>query len=131
VFITWSSVCAPGVEIVYTKGDGEKRPRCAAAGTAPGFNSIPKVTIVPILVIWFGIRAMPAVLTAFLISFFPIVVNVATGVAAGAGASQRCCARSACGPSTFCSRSACRVRCRIFRVAEGRRDPGLPRLGDL
>jgi ABC-type nitrate/sulfonate/bicarbonate transport system ATPase subunit len=33
------------------------------------------------LVIWFGIGTVPAVLTAFLISFFPIVVNVATGLA--------------------------------------------------
>ncbi|MBX3574126.1 MAG: ABC transporter permease [Mesorhizobium sp.] len=46
-----------------------------------GFNAIPKVAIVPILVIWFGIGTIPAVLTAFLISFFPIVVNVATGLA--------------------------------------------------
>lgn len=46
-----------------------------------GFNSIPKVAIVPILVIWFGIGAVPAILTAFTISFFPIVVNVATGIA--------------------------------------------------
>jgi NitT/TauT family transport system permease protein len=46
-----------------------------------GFNSIPKVAIVPILVIWFGIGTVPAVLTAFLISFFPIAVNVATGIA--------------------------------------------------
>src|SRR5256885_7972281 len=46
-----------------------------------GFNSIPKVAVVPILIIWFGIGIVPAVLTAFLISFFPIVVNVATGLA--------------------------------------------------
>ena len=46
-----------------------------------GFNSIPKVAVVPILVIWFGIGTVPAVITAFLISFFPIVVNVATGIA--------------------------------------------------
>jgi len=46
-----------------------------------GFNSIPKVAIVPVLVIWFGIGTVPAILTAFLISFFPIVVNVATGMA--------------------------------------------------
>ncbi|CDZ38693.1 Nitrate/sulfonate/bicarbonate ABC transporter, permease protein [Neorhizobium galegae bv. officinalis] len=46
-----------------------------------GFNAIPKVALVPILVIWFGIGAVPAILTAFLISFFPIVVNVATGLA--------------------------------------------------
>jgi NitT/TauT family transport system permease protein len=46
-----------------------------------GFNSIPKVAIVPVLVIWFGIGTVPAVITAFLISFFPIAVNVATGIA--------------------------------------------------
>ena len=46
-----------------------------------GFNSIPKVAVVPILVVWFGVGEIPAILTAFLISFFPIVVNVATGLA--------------------------------------------------
>ena len=46
-----------------------------------GFNSVPKAAIVPVLVIWFGIGTVPAILTAFLISFFPIVVNVATGLA--------------------------------------------------
>jgi NitT/TauT family transport system permease protein len=46
-----------------------------------GFNSIPKVAVVPVLVIWFGIGTIPAVLTAFLVSFFPIAVNVATGLA--------------------------------------------------
>ncbi|XWN30893.1 MAG: ABC transporter permease [Devosia sp.] len=45
------------------------------------FNSVPKVAIVPILVIWFGIGTIPAVITAFLLSFFPIVVNVAAGLA--------------------------------------------------
>ncbi len=46
-----------------------------------GFNSVPKVAVVPILVLWFGIGTIPAIITAFLISFFPIVVNVATGLA--------------------------------------------------
>lgn len=46
-----------------------------------GFNSVPKVAVVPVLILWFGVGAAPAVLTAFLISFFPIVVNVATGLA--------------------------------------------------
>lgn len=46
-----------------------------------GFNSVPKVALVPVLVIWFGFGPIPAVLTAFSISFFPIVVNVATGIA--------------------------------------------------
>jgi NitT/TauT family transport system permease protein len=45
------------------------------------FNAIPKVAIVPILMIWVGVGALPAVVTAFVISFFPIVVNVATGLA--------------------------------------------------
>lgn len=46
-----------------------------------GFNSVPKAAIVPVLVIWFGAGAVPAVLAAFLLSFFPVVVNVATGFA--------------------------------------------------
>jgi len=46
-----------------------------------GFNAIPKVALVPILVLWFGIGAVPVVVTSFIISFFPIVVNVATGIA--------------------------------------------------
>jgi NitT/TauT family transport system permease protein len=46
-----------------------------------GFNSVPKVAVVPIFVIWFGTGTVPAVLTAFLVSFFPIAVNVATGLA--------------------------------------------------
>jgi NitT/TauT family transport system permease protein len=46
-----------------------------------GFNSIPKVALVPVLILWFGLGTVPAILTAFLISFFPIVVNVATGLA--------------------------------------------------
>jgi NitT/TauT family transport system permease protein len=46
-----------------------------------GFNSIPKAAVVPLLVMWFGIGAVPAVLTAFLLAFFPIAVNVAVGLA--------------------------------------------------
>src|SRR5262249_58166484 len=46
-----------------------------------GFNSIPKVAVVPILVTWFGIGTVPAVITAFLIAFFPILGNVAVGLA--------------------------------------------------
>ena len=45
------------------------------------FNALPKAAFVPILVVWFGIGTGPAILTAFLISFFPIMVNIATGLA--------------------------------------------------
>jgi NitT/TauT family transport system permease protein len=58
--------------------------RALYAGIYPvliGFNSIPKVAVVPVLILWFGLGEIPAILTAFLISFFPIVVNVATGLA--------------------------------------------------
>ena len=51
------------------------------AGGLIGFNSVPKVAVVPVFVLWFGTGAVPAVLTAFLVSFFPIAVNVATGLA--------------------------------------------------
>ena len=45
------------------------------------FNAVPKAAIVPILIVWFGIGVGPGILTAFLISFFPITVNMATGLA--------------------------------------------------
>ena len=44
------------------------------------FNTVPKVALVPLFAIWFGIGTVPAVLTAFLLAFFPIAVNVAVGL---------------------------------------------------
>ena len=58
--------------------------RVAYAAVYPlmtAFNALPKAAFVPILVVWFGIGVGPAILTAFLISFFPITVNIATGLA--------------------------------------------------
>lgn len=46
-----------------------------------GVSSVPKVAVVPIFVLWFGAGAIPAILTAMIICVFPIVVNVATGIA--------------------------------------------------
>lgn len=46
-----------------------------------GFSSIPKVAVVPIFVLWYGAGTVPAILTAMIICIFPIVVNVATGIA--------------------------------------------------
>jgi len=45
-----------------------------------GFNTIPKVALVPLLAVWFGANEIPATLTAFLLAFFPIAVNVALGL---------------------------------------------------
>lgn len=58
--------------------------RLAYAAAYPllvAFNAVPKAAIVPILIVWFGIGVGPGILTAFLISFFPITVNMATGLA--------------------------------------------------
>ena len=58
--------------------------RLAYAAVYPlmtAFNALPKAAFVPILVVWFGIGVGPAILTAFLICFFPIMVNIATGLA--------------------------------------------------
>ncbi len=58
--------------------------RLVYAGLYPllvGVNSVPKAAIVPILVLWMGIGQPPAITTAFMLSFFPIAVNVATGLA--------------------------------------------------
>ncbi|NQW81410.1 MAG: ABC transporter permease [Polaromonas sp.] len=46
-----------------------------------GFSSIPKVAVVPLFVIWFGSGTVPAILTSMVICIFPVVVNVATGLA--------------------------------------------------
>ena len=58
--------------------------RLAYAAVYPlmtAFNALPKAAFVPILVVWFGIGVGPAILTAFLISFIPLTVNIATGLA--------------------------------------------------
>jgi len=46
-----------------------------------GFSSIPKVAVVPIFVVWFGAGTIPAILTSSIMCMFPVVVNVATGLA--------------------------------------------------
>jgi len=46
-----------------------------------GSPAIPKVAVVPIFVLWFGAGTIPAVLTAMILCSFPIVVNIATGLA--------------------------------------------------
>lgn len=45
------------------------------------FNSIPMVAVAPILLIWMGYGLRTNVLIAFLVSFFPMVVNTVAGLA--------------------------------------------------
>jgi NitT/TauT family transport system permease protein len=82
----WMTSAGFGLSVIFGMALGllVGSSRLLYAGLNPilvGFNSIPKVAVVPILVIWFGVGWLPPVLTAFVISFFPIVVNVATGLA--------------------------------------------------
>ena len=72
-----------------------------------------KSRVVPILVLWFGIGFIPAVLTAFLISFFPIVVNVATGLATIEPELEDVLKALGASSSTSCAKSAFRARCLI------------------
>lgn len=82
----WVTIAGFGIAIAVGVGLG------VAIGSSPflyaaayplmtAFNALPKAAFVPVLVVWFGIGVGPAMLTAFLISFFPIMVNIATGLA--------------------------------------------------
>lgn len=44
------------------------------------FQTVPKIAIAPLFLVWFGVGTMPKVLVAFLISFFPIVIDTAVGL---------------------------------------------------
>jgi NitT/TauT family transport system permease protein len=45
-------------------------------------QAMPKVAVAPLLLVWFGFGYLPKVLIAFLIAFFPVVINTAVGLAA-------------------------------------------------
>jgi NitT/TauT family transport system permease protein len=44
------------------------------------FQIVPKVAIAPLFLVWFGVGTTPKVLVAFLISFFPIVIDAVVGL---------------------------------------------------
>ncbi|OGN76600.1 MAG: ABC transporter permease [Chloroflexi bacterium GWB2_49_20] len=43
-------------------------------------QSIPKVAFAPILLIWVGYGIVPKIIIAFLVAFFPVVIDTATGL---------------------------------------------------
>jgi NitT/TauT family transport system permease protein len=44
-------------------------------------QAVPKIAVAPLFLVWFGFGLMPKVLIAFLIAFFPVVINTAMGLA--------------------------------------------------
>jgi NitT/TauT family transport system permease protein len=45
-----------------------------------GFHALPMSAFIPIFTVWFGLGAVPKVLAGVLIAFFPVAVNVVTGL---------------------------------------------------
>lgn len=44
------------------------------------FNSLPKIALAPLFLIWFGYGLLPNILIAILNAFFPVVINTAVGL---------------------------------------------------
>jgi len=44
------------------------------------FQVVPKIAVAPLFIVWFGVGITPKILVAFLISFFPIVIDTAVGL---------------------------------------------------
>jgi NitT/TauT family transport system permease protein len=63
VLVTWSKVLAQIIMPIITL-----------------FNSLPKVAVAPLFLLWFGYGLLPNILIAFLMAFFPVVINSITGL---------------------------------------------------
>lgn len=44
------------------------------------FNSLPKIALAPLFLLWFGYGILPNTLIAVLIAFFPVIINTAAGL---------------------------------------------------
>ncbi|MGV3487121.1 MAG: ABC transporter permease [Tuberibacillus sp.] len=44
------------------------------------FQTVPKIAIAPLFLVWFGVDTFPKILIAFLMAFFPIVIDSTAGL---------------------------------------------------
>jgi NitT/TauT family transport system permease protein len=63
ILITWSKILSQILTPIITM-----------------FNSLPKVAMAPVFLLWFGYGLLPNILIAILASFFPLVINAVTGL---------------------------------------------------
>ena len=76
-------------------------------------QSLPKVALAPLILVWLGTGMESKLAIAWLVAFFPIVVDTATGLAQHAGGIPRSCRpRCARTASRRSGKSASRRRCR-------------------
>jgi len=65
ILITWSKVLSQLLMPIITM-----------------FNSLPKVALAPVFLLWFGYGLVPNIMVAILVAFFPLVINAVTGLKA-------------------------------------------------
>ncbi len=77
-----------------------------------GFQSLPKVALAPLMVVWFGFGLQGKVFITAVITFFPVLVNTMAGyqVSSPSASSWRAPAMPVNG--ICCRRSFCRAACR-------------------
>jgi NitT/TauT family transport system permease protein len=63
VLMTWSNVLKHIIKPIITL-----------------FYSLPKIALAPLFLLWFGYGIIPNVMIAFLVAFFPIVINTSVGL---------------------------------------------------
>ncbi len=79
--ILWGFVVGSGTAILVGSLVAEFKPvRRIVIPYTIALNSTPKIAIAPLFVIWFGFGAMPKILIAAVICFFPVFVNTVTGL---------------------------------------------------
>ena len=114
---------------------GSPRPRCSDVAVALNrrveyflypfiimFQSMPKVALAPLIIVWFGLGLTSKVVKAALVAFFPLMVNTIVRIALGRqGPHRPDAARSAAASGRSSRCCACRTRCpSSWRVSRSR-----------